>query len=220
VRLLFKELSRLRRKRVFHPFGVGFAAEYRPLAGAVGALALDTESEPLVRLSRSIGLPERLPDPCGFAFRFPDAFGPGEHQDVLLVSSGAAPLARHALLPSRGFCDRPYSSVLPYRLRGETVMLGARALAPAPGPLLADLRERERGGLELEILLASVRGEWRPVGRMALGRRLPPEQTERLGLDPTNTGGGLELAGLLNDLRGPSYRGSQEGRAAAYSRHG
>jgi hypothetical protein len=220
VRTLFKGLSRLRRKRIFHPFGVGFSAEYRPLVGDVGALALEHESTPQVRLSRSIGLPELLPDPCGLAFRFPDAYGPGAHQDVLLVSSGAAAGARHTLLPSRGFCDRPYSSVLPYRLRGETVMLGARALQPAPGPKLADLRQRERGGLEFELLLATVKGEWRAVGRLALGERLPPEQTERLDLDPTNSGGGLELAGWLNDLRGPSYRGSQEGRGEAYAKGG
>lgn len=215
MRLLFKELSRLRRKRIFHPFGVGFLARYTPIGDGIGAPALERESEPLVRLSRSVGLPESLPDPCGLAFRFPDAYGAGAHQDLLLVSSGAAPLARHALLPSRGFCDRPYSSVLPYRLRGETVMLGARAVAPAPGPKLAELRERKLGDLAFEIVLASVKGAWRPVGKLQLGERLPAEQTERLDLDPTNTGGGLELAGLLNDLRGPTYRGSQEGRAAA-----
>ena len=218
MRLLFRELSRLRRKRIFHPFGAGFRAEYRPAVTGIGASILERESEPLVRLSRSVGLPEFLPDPCGLAFRFPDAYGPAEHQDLLLVSSGTAPGARHTLLPSRGFGDRPYSSVLPYGLRGETVMLGARALGPGPGPKLADLRERELGGLEFEILLASLRGEWRPLGRLVLGERLPAGQTERLDLDPTNTGGGLELVGPLNRLRGPAYRGSQEGRATAYAR--
>lgn len=220
MRQLFKGLSRLRRKRIFHPFGVGFAATYRPAVAGIGAPVLEGESEPLVRLSRSVGLPEQLPDPCGLALRFADAYGPGEHQDLLLVSSGTAPGARHALLPSRGFGDRPYSSVLPYWLRGETAMLGARPLFAAPGPKLADLREREHGGLEFEILVAGLKGEWQPVGRLALGARLPAEQTERLDLDPTNTGGGLELAGLLNRLRGPTYRGSQEGRAGAYARGG
>jgi hypothetical protein len=218
VQLLFKELSRLRRKRVFHPFGVGFAARYSPLGEPVGAPALDVESEPLVRLSRAVGLPEWLPDPCGLAFRIADAYGPGRHQDLLLVSSGAAPGARHTLLPSRGFCDRPYSVVLPYRLRGQTVMLGAQAVAAAPGPKLVDLREREVGGLEFEILLASLNGEWRVIGRLVLGQRLPPQQTEWLRLDPTNSGGGLEPAGLLNRLRGPTYRASQEGRAQASER--
>lgn len=220
MRPLFKALSRARRKRIFHPFGVGFEAAYRPAVEGIGAPALERESEPLVRLSRSFGLPEFLPDPCGLAFRFADAYGPGRHQDLLLVSSGVAPGARHALLPSRGFGDRPYSSVLPYRLRGRTVMLGARPLSAAPGPKLADLRGRERGGLEFEILVAGLRGEWRPVGRLTLGARLPAERTERLGLDPTNSGGGLEPAGLLNRLRGPTYKGSQEGRAEAYARGG
>jgi hypothetical protein len=220
VRTLFKELSRLRRKRIFHPFGVGFVARYTPAAESVGASVLERESEPLVRLSRSAGLPEFLPDPCGLALRFPDAYGADQHQDLLLVSSGAARLARHTLLPSRGFCDRPYSSVLPYHLRGKTVMLGARALAPAPGPKLAELRQRECGGLGFELLLAGVEDEWRVVGRILLGKQLEPEQTERLDLDPTNTGGGLELAGWLNRLRGPTYRGSQEGRAEAHGRNG
>lgn len=217
MKRLFEGLSRLRGKRIFHPFGVGFEARLTPLGEESGAAAFDREGRALVRLSRSFGLPESLPDPCGLAFRVPDAHGPGRHQDLLLASSAAPPGGRHTLMPSRGFADRPYSSVLPYRLREETVILGARAMAVAPGPKLGDLRERQAADLEFEILVAGFRGEWRPIARLALGERLPPQQTERLDLDPTNTGGGLELVGLLNRLRGPAYRGSQEGRAAGYS---
>ncbi|HEX2095798.1 MAG TPA: hypothetical protein VHF50_00320 [Solirubrobacterales bacterium] len=217
VARLFKGLSRLRGKRIFHPQGVGFAATLAPLAGSrTGAAALDTPSEPVVRLSRSLGLPEPLPDPCGLAFRIPDAYGAGQHQDVLLVSSAQPPLARHAILPSRGFLDRPYSSLLPYRLNGDLVLLAARGVGgDDKGPLLADLREREVGGLEFELCTAGLRGGWRPAAKLTLGERLPPTDTERLGLDPTNTGGGLELAWWLNRLRGPSYRASQEGRASS-----
>jgi hypothetical protein len=220
VKTLFRGLSRLRGKRIFHPFGVGFEARLTPLGEDSGAAVFDRAGEAHVRLSRSIGLPEVLPDPCGLAFRVPDAYGSGRHQDLLLVSSAAAPGGRHTLLPSRGFADRPYSSVLPYRLRGETVMLGARALAAAPGPQLGDLREREVGGLEFELLVAGLRDEWQPLARLSLGQRLPGEQTERLDLDPTNCGGGLELATFLNRLRGPAYGGSQAGREAAYGKHG
>jgi hypothetical protein len=216
VKRLFKGLSRLRGKRIFHPVGVGFEARLTPLGGESGAAVFDREGEALVRLSRSIGLPEALPDPCGLAFRIPDAHGRGRHQDLLLVTSAAPPGGRHTLMPSRGFADRPYSSVLPYRLRGETVMLGARALAPGPGPKLEDLSEGKAAGPDFEILVAGIGGEWKPIARLALGERLPPERTELLDLAPTNTGGGLELVGLLNRLRGPAYRGSQEGRRAAY----
>jgi hypothetical protein len=217
---LYRGLSRLRGKRSFHPFGAGFEARLTPLSGGEGAAVFGQEGRALVRLSRSLGLPEAMPDPCGLAFRVPDAYGTGRHQDFLLVSSAAPPGGRHALLPSRGFADRPYSSLLPYDLGGEKVVIGARALAPAPGPKLADLRERQEGRIEFEISVAGLRGAWRPAARLELGARLPPERTERLGFDPTNTGGGLELAGLLNRLRGPAYGGSQAGREAAYEAHG
>jgi hypothetical protein len=216
----YRTLSRLRRKRGFHPFGVGFSARLTPRGEGFGAPALEREAEVQVRLSRSLGLPEWLPEPYGLALRIPDAYGEGEHQDFLLVTSAAAPGGRHTLLPARGFCDLPYSTILPYRVRGETVLVGARGLAPRPGPKLGDLRERGAGGLEFELAIAGLTGGWRPVARLSLGERLPPEHTERLHFDPTNTGGGLELVGLLNKLRGPAYGASQEGREEAYERFG
>jgi hypothetical protein len=211
-------LSRIRRKRIFHPYGVGFAGRLMPRAERlVGAPALATESEVVVRLSRALGLPEWLPDPCGLGLRIPDAYGRGRHQDLLMVSSATAPLVRHAILPARGFLDRPYSTVLPYRFRQRLILIGVQALkAERPGPKLAQLRDRELAGLEFDLAIASLGGEWHSAARLSLGPRLASEETERLDLDPTNTGGGLELAGFLNDLRGPSYRRSQAGREASY----
>lgn len=220
MKALYRNLSRLRGKRGFHPFGVGFAARLTPLGGGLEGTAFGRESETLVRLSRSLGLPEALPDPCGLALRVPDAHGPGRHQDLLMVSSALPPGGRHALLPSRGFCDLPYSSLLPYRLGGRTVVLGARALAPRPGPKLEDLAERRVGGLEFELRAAGLTGGWEPFARLSLAERLAPERSERLCFDPTNTGGGLELVGLLNRLRGPAYAASQEGRIDAYAAGG
>jgi hypothetical protein len=68
-----------------------------------------------------------------------------------------------------------------------------------------------------DLEVAGLSGKWKPLATISLGERLPPAQTERLGFDPTNTGGGLELVGLLNRLRGPAYGASQEGRATAYA---
>lgn len=218
---LFRRLSRRRGRRAFHPYGVGFAAELRRLDGGAVMMPAEIEGEAIVRLSRSLGAPEWLSDPCGLALRIPDAYGPGCHQDLLLASSGRAPLARHLLLPSRGFCDRPYSSILPYRLAGErVVVLALPDRGQGPGPLLAKLRERDRGELEFELAIASLRGAPRPVARLRLGPRLPAALTERLDFDPcNNSGGGLEPAGWLNGLRGPSYGASQAGRAEAYASH-
>jgi hypothetical protein len=217
---LFRTLSRWRGRRAFHPFGVGFEAELQRIDGGA-ILPGELTGEAMVRLSRSLGVPEWLPDPCGLALRVPGAYGPGRHQDLLLVSSGQAPLARHLPLPSRGFCDRPYSSILPYRLAGETVVVLARpSRRRTPGPLLAELRERDRAQLEFELAIARPRGAPRSVAHLRLGRRLPAAVTERLDFDPGNSGGGLEPVGLLNRLRGPSYRASQMGRATAYARLG
>ena len=215
---VLEALSRIRRKRIFHPYGVGFAGRLTPRAERlVGAPALATEAAVVVRLSRALGLPEWLPDPCGLGLRIPDAYGRGRHQDFLMVSSATAPLGRHAILPARAFLDRPYSTVLPYRFRERLIVVGASARRPnGPGPALAELRDREFADLDFDLAIASLGGRWQPVARLSLGPRLAASETERLGLDPTNTGGGLELAGFLNELRGPSYRRSQAGREASY----
>jgi hypothetical protein len=212
-----RALSERRGKRAFHPHGVGFAAVLRPTGpGGHGAAALEREADAVVRLSRSLGLPEWLPDPCGLGLRIPDAHGPARHQDLLLASSGAAPVARHAVLPARGFGDRPYSTLLPYRLGGRLVVICARAVTTdGPGPLLRELRTRGVGGLEFELAIAGPRGPRATVARLTLGERVADEEIERLELNPANTGGGLELAGFINRLRVPSYRSSQLGRRAS-----
>jgi len=217
VKALYRTLSQLRGKRSFHPFGVGFTGRMVPAEGSAPKVpGLERDREVLVRLSRALGLPEWLPDPCGLAIRAADAHGPGRHQDFLLVSSALPPGGRHTLLPSRGFHDLPYSTVLPYRLRGRTVLIGARALGPRPGPKLEDLSRADPIAMAFELQIAGVTGDWQTFGRLTLERRLPPGQTERLGFDPTNTGGDLELVGLLNKARGPAYEASQEGRTHAY----
>ena len=132
-----------------------------------------------------------------------------------MISSALPVGGRHTLLPSRAFGDLPYSTVLPYRLRGKTVLFGARALGPRPGPKLRDLRFSDHVAMAFGLQIAGLTGGWQSFGRLTLERQLPPGQTERLGFNPTNTGGGLELVGWLNKVRGPAYEASQEGRADA-----
>ncbi len=214
---LFGALSRLRGRRCFHPEGVGFAATLTPRPGAsTGAELFDSgrERSGRVRLSRSLGLPESLPDPCGLAIRLDDAYGAARHQDFLLVSSGQAPLARHVLMPAWGFGESWYSSLLPYRCGVGHVVIGARAAVAQHRLTLAELRQRDVAGLRFEIAIASAKSPWRAVADLRLERRLPSAEVEGLCFDPGNTGGGLELAGALNRLRLPAYRGSQRGRGA------
>lgn len=211
----FSGLSRLRGRRIVHPHGVGFEARLYPRGeGATGSRLFDG-AEPVpavVRLSRSLGLPEALADPCGLALRVPHAYGDDQHQDFLLVTSARRPVARHLLLPARGFSARTYSCLLPYRIGESLMLVGAEPVDRPPGPSLAELRERERAGLSFAITLATPSGTWREVARLELGARLAPEAVEALRFNPAHAGGGIEPVGLLNDLRPAAYRGSQEGR--------
>lgn len=216
---IFRGLSALRGKRIFHPRGVGFAATLTPLHPAprgVGLLADPIPRPAIVRLSRSAGLPEPLPDALGLALRIPDAYGAGCHQDLLLVTSGARSPAHHLLLPARGFLGGWYSSLLPYRVGGSLALIGARAEGDItfPGPGLAELRRRRFAGLRFRLALTSLGGAWEHVATLDIQERLPDEEVEALRFDPANTGGGLELAGLLNRIRRPAYRASQQGRGA------
>jgi hypothetical protein len=218
---VFRSLSALRGKRVFHPHGVGFAATFTPHAAASTGTSIFDEQGPgtaIVRLSRAAGLPEPVPDALGLAIRIPDAYGAGRHQDFLLVTSGRLPVGRHLLLPARGFLGRTYSSLLPYRAGGRLVLVGALpSHADGAGPGLARIRRGAAAGLAFKLALASPWGGWTEVATLALGQRLPDRAVEDLRFDPSNTGGGIELAGLLNRLRRPAYRGSQEGRLATVS---
>jgi hypothetical protein len=220
--LTFRSLSALRRKRIVHPAGVAFEATLTATAAEpTGSSLLDSEAPrtALVRLSRSLGLPERLADPCGLGIRVPDAYGPGRHQDILLVTSGSRAVARHLILPARGFAARSYSSLLPYRLAGRLKLFGAICELDGDGPRLADLTAVSESDLVFSLRLANPRGAWQTVGRLELGKQFPDAEAEHLRLDPAcHFGGGLEPVGLLNRLRLPAYRGSQRGRGARTAR--
>jgi hypothetical protein len=199
---LFRTLSAIRGRRIFHPRGDGFEVEVevdRPLHRYDG-IALLSERRTYggaARLSRAVGIPPPLPDLLGLAFRIEVEGGP---QDFLLVSSARAPALRHLLLPTRaGFSSNTYSSILPYQIDGELRLVGAEPLGP----------------LEYELSVAPLGGAWEPFGRLRIRAALDPETTESLRFNPWNTVAGLEPVGPLNGLRRSSYEGSQRGRSAA-----
>lgn len=217
VAATFGALSRLRGTRIFHPKGVGFETTLTPLGAGSGTRLFDGAEgvDAIVRISRSLGLPEALPDPFGIAIRVPGAYGDGRHQDFLLVSSGRRPVARHLLLPARDASAPLYSSLLPYRFGGTIVIVGAVAETRAAERLdLHALRSIDPSRLSFRICMARPTGGWIDIAKLELDRRLPDELTERIGFNPANDGGGIELAGAINRLRIPAYAGSQKGRGS------
>lgn len=135
----------------------------------------------------------------------PDAYGAGRHQDFLLVTSADYPLLHHIFLPARDVQQRPYTSSLPYRAKGDLFLVGA---LPQPGsPRLDGRNEFERlhaaastGRLAFDLAVAPVSGRFRTVGSVRIGVRLPHE-LDALRFNPWDTGGGIEPAGWLNGAR-------------------
>ena len=86
----FRLASRVRGERAIHNRGRALTGRLTVSGGgATGVPLLDEPGsyDVLLRLSRSVGLPARLPDILGLAVRVLDAHGPGRHQDLLLDST-------------------------------------------------------------------------------------------------------------------------------------
>ena len=152
----------------------------------------------IVRLSRGAGLPEPLPDAIGLAIRLCDVHGPKRHQDFLLITSVDVPVLHHLILPGL-LPDQSYSSVLPYRIAGRLMLVGAIP--------------RGRGAYDLA--LAPPGGKFSPIARLSLGGRLSSELSEGIRFNPWHTGARIVPAGPLQRWRRGAYRASQEGREAA-----
>lgn len=217
---VFGLLSWARRSRVFHPAGVAFqaAVTVEPNDEPTGAALLDERGRyrAVIRVSRGVGLPAGWPDVLGLAVRMLDAHGPGHHQDLLMATAGGSgPGLRHLLVPARSFSWPRYSTLLPYRVGEQLVVIGARPLAEPGfeprtfdevGEALVDAR------LRFALEVSTVRGDWRRWGTVDVGRRLPETEEASLRFDPFRSGPDLVPAGFLNTLRRRAYKASQDAR--------
>ena len=211
-------LAAVRRGKAFHPDGVVYDARLS-IAGAPAApqaaelLSRQGEHSAIARFSRAVGLPRPIPDLLGLSLRVPDAYGPGWHQDFLLVTSADYPLLHHIFLPARDVQQRPYTSALPYRAEDALFLVGAVPRRDSPRPDGRHEFDRlqaaaSTGRLAFDVAVASIGGRFRPVGSLHIGRRLPHE-LDALRFNPWNTGGGMEPAGWLNGARDRAYKLSQ-----------
>jgi hypothetical protein len=204
--VLFAGLSAVRRAKSLHPRGVVREATLTMNGtGPEGSELLSSRHEhrALVRFSRALGLPAPLPDLLGMAIRVLDAYGPGRHQDLLLVTSADLPVIHHLFLPAAGARRRPYTSSLPYGADGERFLVGAVPAAEG-----------------FDLAVAPLMGRFSPVGRLVLGTRLPADANAIAFNVHDHTGGGLAPVGAINRMRDRAYSMSQWGwrRAGADGR--
>jgi hypothetical protein len=204
--------SLVRGERVIHAKGTTLEARLLVPGGAgLGVPLLDEAGRHrcLVRFSRSLGLPDRLPDVLGVALRVLDAHGLGRHQDLLLDSTSPMPLARRLPLPQYDLLGATFSSLTPYELGGRRWLLGLLPDPEAPPTLELDHLDGRGDGARLRLAVASAHGRWSQVAVLELGRRV--EGAREVRFSPDVTGGGIRPAGWLQDLRRSAYPASHVG---------
>jgi hypothetical protein len=162
----------------------------------------------VLRFSRSIGLPPPSPDILGLAVRIVDAHGPNQHQDLLLDSASPAPVLRRLPAPSRDVLGSTYNSLLPYAAGGRHWLLGARALPESPRVTRLD---DVPVPVSFALLVATPHGPWEQIGTMRATAELPAPEGRRVRFSPANTGGGLELAGPMQEWRRQAYDAAHVG---------
>jgi len=208
----------LRRGKAVHPDGVVFDARLvisgdSAAPSAARLLADASEHRAIVRFSRSLGVPRPVPDLLGMSIRVLDAYGNGQHQDLLIVTSADYPILHHFFLPASDVQQRPYSSSLPYQAGNDTFLVGAMPDSRSPRPEGGNEFDRldaaaSTGRLVFRLCVAPIRGPFRPVGELHIGGRLSPD-LDALRFNPWNTGGGMQPVGWLNEARDRAYKLSQ-----------
>ena len=209
--VLFAAVARLRPDaKPLHPHGSLLPATVRRhgLIPPVGVPWIDEAGEDAVtvRMSRSLGLPDALPDVHGLALRIPlDE----RHADLLLATTGSGRLTRFVFRPQ--LRPRAYTTLLPY----ET----------STGPLLLAAFPRDEDAVEHDLACASPQGPWRTFARLRIAvdeDRAAAVGLEHAGPDPTVSFDPVlnQLPGLLTypwvaTLREGAYLAARRARGSA-----
>ncbi|TQJ24698.1 hypothetical protein FBZ33_5038 [Micromonospora sp. A202] len=213
-------LGRRRHGRLLHPAGHSFAGETMiwgtpgPPIG-VGLLDEPGRYRATVRISKGTPTPGSWPDVLGLALRL---HRDGERPfDLLVSSSGAAPLLRNLPLPRRRFTGT-YTTIMCYRVGRRRIWLAALADPDSVslGRSLSTVAAATRADTpRLVLAVGSAVGSWRPVGQVSFGAQLSAEEDAALAFDPVrNLPPELRVAGPLAWLREQTYRGSRRARGA------
>lgn len=199
----------VRRNRPLHPKGVVLAAVLHRSGGQTrrGAAWLDEDGEDrgLVRLSRSVGLPDQLPDILGLAFSFRS--GDDRRHDLLLASTGVGPVSRFVLTPRRDPLNSAYTCLFPYAGPRGLVVIGAVPAQTRPAVSLNDLAADDGfSPVSFRMLAAAPRQDWEQFGELTIGAVDRTDEAMSLRFDPmVHPLPGLSWQPWLVRLREPAY---------------
>lgn len=203
---VFGAAAKVRRSRPLHPRGVTYAATIEMSGTAASGVPWLDEagSTPAqVRVSRAVGLPERLPDIYGVGLRVQVSRTgqPMAQVDLLFASTGDGVVDRFVLEPRLALARGPVTTLLPVRSPSGALLL---RLSLAEGTSVTDR------GVPHEMVLSYAvgTGAWVPTGRLVLGEPLTAVDEERR--DPVvHELPGTEQYDAVRRLREPAYRAAR-----------
>ena len=152
------------------------------------------EDDVVVRRSRAIGLPHRLPDIHGLAVRVGGGGGDG---DILFATTGFGRVTRFLLTASRHPRSRPLTTLLPYETDSGPVLLAAEGVEPG----------------SYDLSWARPSGEWHLFGVLLLSTTRSDDS--HISFDPVARQiPGLRQYPSVRRLRAPAYRRARRSRTA------
>lgn len=202
LRALFAVFSRLRpAAKPIHSRGAVVDARIvrTGLSHPVGVPWLDEAgvADVVVRFSRGVGLPPRLPDLLGMAIRVDPG---GRFADLLFSTTGRGRWSRFVLTLRRSYAPAFYGTLMPYRTPSGPVMLGASARAHADR-------------VSVELLVARPRGPWRSFGSFTVPPSPADCQDRPVTFDPVaHCLPGLEPYESVRKLREGAYAAARRAR--------
>ncbi len=204
----------VRHARLFHPYGVLAEGTLERVAPAGEGLPM-VSCEVVARVSKGIGLPNRLPDVAGLAWRMPPPqdLRSCSPWDVLLASTIAN--SRVLLAPTASWSGATFSSLMPLRYHGALWWVRARLVTDigSSGLSLDAVRDQiDSDEIAFDIEQAAGTGRFQRLARLALAHVDPSR--DDIAFDPTmHSDPDVQLAPLwLSDFRRAAYRRSREGR--------
>lgn len=204
-------VAQVRHAKPLHPVGVVVAGRLRRHGATSGAAWVDGvgDDDVLVRLSRGGGLPPGVPDVHGLALRVPDG---DDVADVLLSTTGSAPVLRHVLTLHVDVAAGTYTSLLPYRGPRGPLLLGARVVGERRlgSDPAAIARELGREPLHLPLAWASLTGPWRVFARLELRGPAEDRLDPAVHFDPLAPPAGLDAYPWTAQLRAAAYRRARD----------
>ena len=182
---LFKYLSEVRGARILHPAGTVYSGVVSFDAPEVAdVFQLNHKYATQIRVSRSVGFPSYMPDLNGLAFKF--LVGMTE-QDFILIKT-ARLMSKLVLVPTYNGLTGTFSSILPFKLHGDTVLFGVRQVKDHT----------------YEIVVASRFGKWRRIGELTIGEQIFGADTS-IKFNAFHNVSGIRPAGFINRLRKGAY---------------